>query len=754
MKLKKILFGVLAIAASAMLSVGVAACKNKDESSSVGENSTFASSIVQNSSNMENDGSSTATNMGDDDASEIKCVNYTLSVDEQSASVTGYTGSPTKVKILSTYQDVPVVAINGFAFADCSSLTSVEIPDSVTSIGDYAFKNCSALKNIEIPDGVTSIGKSAFYNCVALTSAEIGNNVISIGKYAFYNCNSLTSVEIPDGVTNISERTFYNCSSLTNIKIPDSVTSIGESAFYNCSSLTNIKIPDSVTSIGDNAFYNCSGLTSNETDNVVDITENTADTQVTLSVTDGYVLDIRVIYNLENHGGCTSVDWGDGTSTAIAGKTDDEMKHKYATADTYTITLCGLKVMPRAFVDKKVSYVAIGSTLETIDDGAFLENPDLTEVRIYAENPPKFIDTMQSSDSPFGLDVKTIYVPEKSIQKYVEEWADYASVFQTDGVLSTIFADTVVTVGVNGDFPTINKALTYLSAYYPVYKKGGLDCEIKILDGTIIDEQIIVERLDLSYITITTDNAENTVTVTPTTANWDKSTLTHDTRGNVPLFGGEYGARLPVIKCLFSTTSPTVTLDGSEVGIVGYYCNRGSTGVIAGETINGTEELANIGFEGFYDNIIANNNSEIVLREAIARNAVRYGVMSRHISRVSARSADITGCKECAAYTDRASMMDVRHADLSGSKNGIQAYNASVVTANATTANNITGLVADSQTGSTLNAESIDAQNSANIFSVSMGGQIIANNAKTTGATGTIYNVTTNTLTADGVIFN
>ena len=145
------------------------------------------------------------------------------------------------------------------AFRFCSSLTSITIPDGVTSIGNAAF-SYTGLKSITIPDSVTSIGKFAFYNCTSLTSITIPDGVTSIGESAFLSCSSLTSITIPDSVTSIGESAFYGCSSLTSITIPDSVTSIGNSAFSYCSRLTSIMIPDSVTSIGDYAFRNCSSL--------------------------------------------------------------------------------------------------------------------------------------------------------------------------------------------------------------------------------------------------------------------------------------------------------------------------------------------------------------------------------------------------------------------------------------------------------------------------------------------------------------
>lgn len=132
----------------------------------------------------------------------------------------------------------------------------------VTSIGKYAFNDCSSLTSIKIPNSVTSIGQGAFRECKSLTSVNIPNGVTSISFETFYRCSSLTSIDIPDGVTSIEPYTFYNCSSLSSINIPDGVTSIGDGAFEYCSSLTSFKIPSSVTTIGKQAFDGCSKLKS------------------------------------------------------------------------------------------------------------------------------------------------------------------------------------------------------------------------------------------------------------------------------------------------------------------------------------------------------------------------------------------------------------------------------------------------------------------------------------------------------------
>ena len=155
-----------------------------------------------------------------------------------------------------------VTSIGDDAFAYCTSLTSITLPDNVTTIGSSAFWVCTSLTSVTIPDRVTSIGASAFLYCTSLSSVTIGNSVTSIDFHTFGNCTSLTSVTIPDSVTNIGIQAFENCYSLTSITIPESVMSIGIQAFEDCYSLTSITIPDSVTSIGDSVFYNCTSLTS------------------------------------------------------------------------------------------------------------------------------------------------------------------------------------------------------------------------------------------------------------------------------------------------------------------------------------------------------------------------------------------------------------------------------------------------------------------------------------------------------------
>ncbi|WP_278927153.1 leucine-rich repeat protein [Leyella stercorea] len=150
-----------------------------------------------------------------------------------------------------------VKVIGNSAFWLCSSLTNINIPNSVTNIGYEAFSDCRSLTNINIPNGVTYIGYNAFSDCRSLTNINIPNGVTNIGDYAFYDCESLTNMNIPNSVTTIGEGAFSNCHSFTSINIPNSVTTIGKYAFCCCHSLTSINIPNSVTTIEKGAFQHC-----------------------------------------------------------------------------------------------------------------------------------------------------------------------------------------------------------------------------------------------------------------------------------------------------------------------------------------------------------------------------------------------------------------------------------------------------------------------------------------------------------------
>jgi len=155
-----------------------------------------------------------------------------------------------------------VTSLVASCFDGCSGLTSITIPSSVTSLGEDCFEDCGGLTSITIPSSVTSLGAGCFGDCSGLTSITIPSSVTSLDEYCFGGCSGLTSITIPSSVTSLGEYCFGGCSGLTSITIPSSVTSLGEYCFGGCSGLTSITIPSSVTSLGVACFSDCSGLTS------------------------------------------------------------------------------------------------------------------------------------------------------------------------------------------------------------------------------------------------------------------------------------------------------------------------------------------------------------------------------------------------------------------------------------------------------------------------------------------------------------
>lgn len=153
--------------------------------------------------------------------------------------------------------------ISAETHAYSSITTSAEIGSACTIIGDRSFFEFSSiLTSVTIPDSVTTISGAAFFNCSGLTFVDIPDSVTAIGIGAFAGCEGLTGITIPTGVTCISASTFSRCTSLLSINIPDSVTAIGMTAFELCQALTSVTISSGVTSIELGAFNGCRGLTS------------------------------------------------------------------------------------------------------------------------------------------------------------------------------------------------------------------------------------------------------------------------------------------------------------------------------------------------------------------------------------------------------------------------------------------------------------------------------------------------------------
>ena len=221
-------------------------------------------------------------------------VYYKTGADE--ATLSNYTGKATELIIPGTINGLRISKFEGRVFNE--NLTSITIPDSITSLYASSFTGCSKLTSINvsadhptlksvdgvvfnkdmtkilcyppgrhgeyiIPDGVTVIGEHAFFRCYNLTAIGIPNSVTVIEESAFEDCSGLANdITLPSSVVSIGKRAFYGCRSLTLFTLSNDLDYIGDYAFWGCSDLISVDIPDSVTSIGRLAFNDCDKLQS------------------------------------------------------------------------------------------------------------------------------------------------------------------------------------------------------------------------------------------------------------------------------------------------------------------------------------------------------------------------------------------------------------------------------------------------------------------------------------------------------------
>lgn len=180
------------------------------------------------------------------DAANEQLFDFEFTLNNTAVIVTRYNGTAADVTIPSRYKGKPVTMIDHAAFFN-SVVTSVTIPDSVTSIDDNAFGFCSQLTNISIPNSVTYIGFSAFAHCTSLKSITLPSSLSSISEALFSGCSQLTTIHIPDSVLSIQSNAFYHCRNLETIRIPVSVTLIETDAFAGCPSSMTVTYSGSKT---------------------------------------------------------------------------------------------------------------------------------------------------------------------------------------------------------------------------------------------------------------------------------------------------------------------------------------------------------------------------------------------------------------------------------------------------------------------------------------------------------------------------
>lgn len=268
------------------------------------------------------------------------------------STITGYKGNSTDL-ILPTHDEngLPVVRISHKAFRGNKQITSIVMPDTVTSIS-YAFEGCTALKHVVLSQSLTEMG-NAFENCTALEEIILPKGVLYLGS-AFQGCTSLRKVSLPDALTVIQYSTFQGCTSLRNLMLPSGIKEIWANAFEGCTSLTEIHFPNSLEILGESAFKNCVNL--ERFNYPIGLKQG----REYLGVVEYYLSDQWYTWVDQTEGpfeGCTKI-----TSITIP----ERITH----------------VAPFLFADSAIRSISFPSTLRTIGSCAFANCQNLKEISI------------------------------------------------------------------------------------------------------------------------------------------------------------------------------------------------------------------------------------------------------------------------------------------------------------------------------------------------------------------------------------
>ncbi len=325
--------------------------------------------------------------------------------------------------------------IGSYMFSDCSSITSITIPDSITSIGEYAFSNCSSLSSIIIPENVENLGLSVFSGCNSLESMIISRSLG--GQDRFYKLFGSSSGVIPsslvtlvlEGDANIGSYMFSDCSSITSITILHNVTSIGDYAFSNCYSLINITIPGSVENLGLTVFSGCNNLETMTLPGYLagldrfyklfgDRLSVIPSRLVTLILVGSQIIGDYAF------AGCTRL-----TSITIDGSITSIGYEAFYGCTSLTSVIIGNSVRnigERAFEKcSSLTSVTIGNNVRSIDGRSFYGCSSLTSVTIEATTPPSLSTNLVFGALPSSY---KIYVPSVSVDAYksATSWSEYA----------------------------------------------------------------------------------------------------------------------------------------------------------------------------------------------------------------------------------------------------------------------------------------------------------------------------------------
>lgn len=147
-----------------------------------------------------------------------------------------------------------VVALGDSCFYGSNELTSVDLPESVSSLGKACFSGCATLSDVRLPGGLTSLPEQCFSGCYRLAGLALPEGLTSLGSHCFSGCQSLSDITLPAGLTSLGEQCFNGCRALSSVNVPQGVTALPYRCFNDCLNLTDVTLPEGLTSLGDESF--------------------------------------------------------------------------------------------------------------------------------------------------------------------------------------------------------------------------------------------------------------------------------------------------------------------------------------------------------------------------------------------------------------------------------------------------------------------------------------------------------------------
>ena len=323
--------------------------------------------------------------------------NNTVEVTYSDLDHNSYSGSISVPEtVTNNGTEYSVTKIGGYAFKG-SAVTSVSMPEGITSIGFEAFSGCQNLESVALPESLTTLGSNAFESCKSLKTIKIPSGVTAIPGSCFYCCSSLESVTIPEGVTTIGERAFQDCN-LKELTLPSTVTMIGSSAFDSYNRFQSITCNATTPpSLGENAFNHNISTTVKVPLSSIAAYRQAEGWKVFTNYSGGEVVADGITYRIDENGAMVAVAEATLTKANILSSVEFE-------GNQYAVTKINEKVFSG---NTNLESVVLPESLTTLGDYAFSSCKLLKAVKI-----PSGVTAIPSSCFYSCSSLESVTIPE------------------------------------------------------------------------------------------------------------------------------------------------------------------------------------------------------------------------------------------------------------------------------------------------------------------------------------------------------